>query len=264
MNVLDEAKPLSDDELLPHAKVLIYADPGVGKTHFSSETDEEIFPIKPEEVLYCNVESGTLTLKTLGRKCRVIHINKEDPFSHLERIHKALLEGNHSFKTVVLDSLTDLQKEDLDAIAEQASNQASAKRPFGKWGKQQQDYNISTEKMRYLVRAYRDLPMNVVFICGATRDKDNSGIVQTVPELTPKLRQSVLPAVDIIGYMYTGAVENPDDPNGQPIIKRYMLFQNTGNIIAKDRSSALGVYMEDPSLPKLLRKIHDKIESSRN
>jgi hypothetical protein len=279
---LSDAKAMAEQDLDPHVKIAVYGPPGVGKTGFASDIDLSVFPVTDEETLYLNVESGKLTLKVLGRRCKVIDIIKMvanpaerdtrkkaglpiDPFGHFELIHRDLLAGGHGFKTVIIDSLSSLQKEDLDTVAQVTMDKSNgAARIHGIYGKQQADYGINTDKMRWLMRAYRDLPMNVVFILGETRDKDAAGGVTIVPDLTPKLRESMYPMMDVVAYMYnTTAALGDGSEHAEGALKRILLTSPAyPQYKTKDRSDAMGGFMVDVTLPHVLRAIADKIAAS--
>ncbi len=280
---LSDAKAVAEQDLDPHAKIAVYGPPGVGKTGFASDINTDVFPILADETLYLNIESGKLTLKVLGRRCKVLDVVKMitdakereerkkkglpvDPFGHLELIHRDLIAGNHGFKTVIVDSLSSLQKEDLDTVAQVSMEKSNNNnhRIHGIYGKQQADYGINTDKMRWFMRAYRDLPMNVVFILGETKDKDSAGGVTIVPDLTPKIRDSLYPMMDIVAYMYntTQAIgDGTDHPDG--VLKRILLTSPAYPMYkTKDRSDALGGFMVNVTLPNVLRAIADKIAAS--
>ncbi|MNY85659.1 hypothetical protein D3C78_18580 [compost metagenome] len=269
MSTLSKARVMSGEDLSPFLKMALYGPPGVGKTGFASDADISRYPIAPEETLYINIESGTLTLKVLGRRCAVLDVEKhdpkngKDPFTHLEQIHKDLLAGGHGYKTVILDTVSSLQKEDLDTVAQVTIEKTNpANRHHGRFGKQQADYGINTDKMRWILRAFRDLPMNVVFVLGETQEKTNTGASRTVPDLTPKLRESLYPMMDIIAYMYAIVIPEGQDRAGEK--QRIFVAGPNPALITKDRSDALGNYLADVTLPDVLALVFDRIKVSNS
>ena len=84
-------------------------------------------------------------------------------FEMLQQIFSFLARGDHKYKTVVVDSLSELVKFNLDYII-------TKKRGEGGKNKDEddvylEDYGTMTKQMRRIVRMFRDLPMHVIFTC---------------------------------------------------------------------------------------------------
>jgi len=132
---------------LDFAKVVAYGSPGTGKTTFGAT-----FP----SVLVLSAESGLLSVR--DRKIDVWEITQwedlEEAFAYLKH------DKEHAYKSVVIDSLTEVQKKLNEYIIR--------KFPTVKRGYQdltsESDWGYNIDRMRKLCRAFRDLPMNVLFI----------------------------------------------------------------------------------------------------
>jgi hypothetical protein len=110
------------------------------------------------------------------------------------------------------------------------------------------DYGINTNQMRKLVRAFRDLPMNIIFTALDKEVKDDiTGEMFIKPALTDKLAEDVYSYVDIVGYYYTRS--NKDDPEKNDRILQVQPFNNR---IAKDRSGRLGNGVLNPTLKRVM------------
>lgn len=227
----------------PGIKMIVYGSPGVGKTYFSSSAPKALF---------VDVEGGTLSIKNAGRDIDVVKVNK---FSQIFEIHKALLEGGHGYQSVIIDSLTELQKKSMDGIIDEAYRKDPSKRDpdvaeLRDWGK-------NTAQLRRAVRYFRDLPMNVIFTALAKESKDEkTGEISIGPDLTPKLQNDVAGYLDIIGHMST------KEKDGE--LLRQMLVQPTGKFMAKDRSGRLGKILESPDFARILKRINDVNASSED
>lgn len=222
-----------------HAKVLLYGDSGVGKT-----TAAAIAP-KP---LIVDCEGGTMSLGRITGYEKAVDAQTIRPssYSDLQQLYSYLQGGQHDRETVIIDSLTEVQAMSMDEIL------SDPKRPekFDRETPVLQDYGRNTNRMRKLVRAFRDLPMNVVFTCLPSESKDETdGTVTVSPALTKKLSADVMGYVDVVGYMFV--TSNKDGE----VQARRMLAQPRGKFLAKDRSGALGVGIDNPTLYNILHRV---------
>lgn len=118
------------------------------------------------------------------------------------------------------------------------------------------DYGVNTNQMRKVVRAFRDLPMNVIFTALEKEAKDDlSGEIYTKPALTDKLAEDVHGYVDIVGYYYTMMVKEEGKPDR---IDRIMQVQPFNNKQAKDRSGRLGIGVRNPTFTRIMNLIIGK------
>lgn len=116
------------------------------------------------------------------------------------------------------------------------------------------DYGSNTNQMRKLVRAFRDLPMNVIFTALAKEVKDDvTGELYTRPSLTDKLAEDTLGYMDIVGYYYTR--QNKED---ETKLDRILQVQPFKNRTAKDRSGRLGNGILNPTFTRIMNLIVGK------
>jgi Cdc6-like AAA superfamily ATPase len=118
------------------------------------------------------------------------------------------------------------------------------------------DYGSNTNQMRKLVRAFRDLPMNVIFTA-LTKDVKNemTGELFTRPALTEKLSEDVFGYMDIVGYYYTRLVTSEE---GEEKLERILQVQPFKNRVAKDRSGMLGNGLRNPTFTRIMNLITGK------
>lgn len=217
--------------------LLVYGGIGSGKTHLlaTAYEVEEMYPI-----LYLDAEKGTLTIKKFKipeEKMRVIRVNKIDDLSP---IYEWLARDNHGFKTVVLDSLTEVHSQSLEEVLKEAaaknSNQDEDVASQREWGK-------SGEQIKRMVRAFRDLPMHALFAAGDNwRTDGRDGKMYTQPDLPGQLARKVPGYVDECFYLYTKLNTKGDNTT------RYALTQKTPKEIAKDRSGNFPLVVEEPTM----------------
>jgi len=325
-------KAVTVDETPYFVKMLVYSDPGVGKTVLAG-TAPDLFIISDENGLLSlknpdlkeiiNQKAKTLPLDNFiemnliyeflfnhciirDRLQKLLKMytgksKKDVPTDVIEKVSKlkdALWsmefgtprDGQEPrlYYTVAIDSLTELQKRSMDRILdikhgtgivansgdiiitdtseiEAAPEDSKPSEPdedvsilsgfadFEVKAATLPDYGSNTNQMRKLVRAFRDLPMNVVFTALEQEVKDEvTGEMFTRPALTAKLAEDVLGYVDIVGYYYTRLVreEGKDDR-----IERILQVQPFKNRQAKDRSGRLGNGLINPTFTRIMNLI---------
>ena len=149
------------------------------------------------------------------------------------------------------DSDEEEQEEEVKALPEPVENETDLVHGFADFEVKAStlpDYGTNTNQMRKLVRAFRDLPMNVIFTALDKEVKDEmTGEIITKPALTDKLAEDVYSYVDIVGYYYTR--ENKDDPEK---LDRILQVQPFKNRTAKDRSGRLGNGILNPTFKRIM------------
>ncbi|MCL4473534.1 MAG: ATP-binding protein [Actinobacteria bacterium] len=227
-NDLNIKKP--KDTVQDALKLVVYGDSGVGKTVFGSTAP------KP---LYISCEAGLLSIA--DKNIDVVEIGT---WPDLVAAFELLKSGSHPYKSVVLDSLTELQKKHQDYLL---SKNGQPRLSMQGWGD-----NI--QATRKVCRTFRDLPMNVILIAlaGEIAGEDGSGTPRKRFALNGKdLPNEVMGFFDLVGYMFT---RDEKDDAGQVITKRAIRFQSNEFIPAKDRSGKL-----DSLEPPNFMTIYDKV-----
>ena len=155
------------DMALDYAKVVLYGPPGSGKT-----TAATTWP-KP---LVLSAESGLLSVRD-----KDIDVWTIDKWEDLEESFAYLKHEKHDYLSVVIDSLTEVQKKLNEYIVRAFP---TVKRGYTDLVSES-DWGANIDKMRKLCRAFRDLPMNVVFIA-LSQDVEVDGENVTRPALNGK------------------------------------------------------------------------------
>jgi hypothetical protein len=190
-----------------YLKVLTYGYSGVGKTKFAGTAPAPLF---------LDIEGGLLTLR--DQHIDVVTIRRWEDVSDC---FMYLRDGDHKYNTVVVDSLTELQKVLCDHYVD-----GKERLTLGDWG-------LIIDKTRRFVRHLKNLPMNVIVIALAEQKKDEEcGRIYTVPSLNGKALPHELAAYfDLVLYQY---VEQDNDGI-------HYLARTYGDkrIVAKDRSGIL-------------------------
>lgn len=168
--------------------MIIYADPGIGKTTLAST-------LTPGETLIINTEAGVGPL--LGSDHLVFNLNIEN-LMDIERLYKYLRTEKHPFKNIVLDNISELEQLEILHLT----------RKRGKEFTEIREYGDSACKIREWLHLFRDLveqDINVIFNAweGQVELKKVDGV--TLNRMFPKLMKSIAPEmcglVDVVGHL---------------------------------------------------------------
>jgi phage nucleotide-binding protein len=223
--------------------MLIYGKSGVGKTRLcgSASAVPEMSP-----VLILDIEGGLLTLRKDFPQIDTVRIKAWKDF---QEVYSALFAGGHGYRTIVLDSLTEIQKFNMDQIMLNlvASNDdRDADVPsLREWGK-------NLEQTRRFVRAFRDLPYNVLFTALEQEKEDRMKRPVKLPSLSGKMAQEVAAFLDIVCYYNMKEVEGEQ--------RRVLQTVATESTTAKDRSGLLPPVILDPTMADLYDYIIKKTQ----
>ncbi len=212
--------------------MLVYGDPGVGKTVLAGSASE-VEAMSP--VLFIDVEGGTMSLRNKYPQVDVVRVAS---WSDMTSVYNDIASSTDSYKTIVLDSLTEIQKFSMYNIMRDLVMGDPDRDPdvpgIREWGK-------NSEQIRRFVRAFRDLSVNTIFTALSATDKDQkTGITLSRPYLSGKLASEVAGFLDIVCYMYIRVVEGD--------VRRLMLTSGTDTCVAKDRSDSLPPVLEEPDM----------------
>ena len=252
---------ITQDIFTSKVNILIYGDPGAGKTHLAG-TAQDVPEM--QNVHFFNIDGGLMTLASRGGDITATDIHSVDD---LEQEFFKIVNGDPEYsgvKTVVIDNISEL----LTLALEETTTREYAARV--KKDKSYtiddvylEDYKVGGTKLARILRGFRDLPFNVIYLAHK-KDKMRKGtntLEASTPNLTDKLATAVCGYMDIVGYLYTA--DEQIERNGQYITEmhRYLLTQPMNNYIAKVRNDKvaerLGAIVKDPTFTKIYNAYKD-------
>lgn len=236
-----------------HFNGIIYGETGAGKTRLAgtAQTCPEMAP-----VLFIDFESGTKTLR--GQD---IDIVRPRSWKEIQEVYEFLLDGNEYYRTVVIDSLTELQKKlsmgtilgELDVVNNQYKDLGRAIAP------QISDWLKTGEQMRKVIRAFRDLAYHKnpakrvhVIMCALEKYDDKK---QTVcPNLPGVLGIECGAMVDVLLRL---SQQPQVTKNDREVIKRHLIAdsyvdQAGTRYLAKNRGNFIPAAMWEPTMARII------------
>lgn len=173
-------------------------------------------------------------------------------YSQMARGYEWLNSGQHPFKSVGIDSITEIQ---VTLKAQVTGDKIAAKMNFDTWGQ-------VLAHMEDLMRSIRDLtahptrPLEAVVITAMTHLEDG----KWRPFLQGQSRKKAPYFFDVIGYMYVDLVYNQNDPTQPPKEVRRMLVGFDMNIISGERvGGRLPRIVDNPNVTTMLDSVFGQV-----
>lgn len=240
--------------------ILVHGEPGVGKSWLGQTA--------PAPRLVLDAEGGSRSPKRIdpetGRAVKIKQVvwdpHSEQPpaegdwescrvvvrdFSTVERVFEWLNAGQHPFRSVVVDSLTELQKRCKDSI--RTGDEVMNERMWG----------ILLDRMEQKVREFRDLvfhptkPIEALVLLALTFEKG----AKFKPAVQGALGTSLPGYLDTVGYLATVVKEDGEE-------ERRLLIRPHDRFEAKDRTHTLrdhyGPVIVNPDVSAMLDVLNEE------
>lgn len=253
------ARPVN--EVRYHGSTALYGRSGTGKTTLAGSY--------PKPILYLNIrDNGTDSISDV-EDVDVVDINSsEDLREIILWCHKQASKDKLKYKTIVLDTMSQLQGILVEELGEK-KNLAGKKKRAGDFGSfTKQDWGLIAGDLKAVIMDVRNLPLESVFICQErvfnVGDEEDDGLDQLEPEVGPKLMPSVKndlnASVSVIANTFIKVkVTKTKDPKTKKttreIKKLYCLRVGPNEVYTTKIRKPKGVeapdYIEDPTFRKL-------------
>lgn len=242
-----------------HLNLLIYGESGSGKTHLAGTAADCVDTSPP---LYIDLESGTRTLH--GKDIDVV---RPRAWREVQQIYEFLLHENTKYRSVVMDSVTEIQKRQsmgviLGEITEDPEDGYIdlGKTPLATRG----DWSRTGEQTRKVIRAFRDLAyltdkdrrIHVIFLA---LEKYNEKEKLFSPQLPGVLGKECGALLDIITRLSRqNKVISEEGAENKEVLMRFLLTDDHVNeegvrFMAKNRGSRLPKGIWEPNIDSILK-----------
>lgn len=217
----------------------LYGPWGVGKTTLAASAQDSPWGA---DVLILDAEGG---VRSIAHRTDIMVIRIQG-WSDLLNVYLELAESNeYSYKTVVLDNMSEFNQVSIFHAYER--DESSKKDPDTPALNM---YQRSTNQMRKMIRAYRDLSykrgLNVIFTSWESTEKDDTtGAISTNVALTPALEKQAGGMIDILAYMSVQA-------NGVRSLQLEHINRIKTKFRRDPRAFDIPGRIEDPSLVPML------------
>jgi hypothetical protein len=261
-----------------YIKMIVYGPFGTGKSTLAgSAVDVDSM----RDVLLIDAESGDMVLEDNPRIKRpqdVEHIRvtnflqvaRVQEFLKAHCVHRdsnnvnkmreveAMLKGvpvetitePRRFRTVIVDSLTEIEAYCMYGLLKINEGELLTGSADEIDVARFDEFRKNNMMVQVLVRALRDLPMHVIFVCAQAYTQDEMKRFHYGPQMTGKLASQIQGFVDIVGFLRAGAT------NDQGIAPRRLFVQPIERFDAKcRRASFQGAFFEDPTMLSIMKAV---------
>jgi len=186
----------------------------------------------------------------LRQHCKARDDSDEDRLKALQAAVTGMepdeIEEPRRYRTVIIDSLSELEAycfNQLLGITD--STRLDEETQSAEWS----EYKKNHTMILRVVRAFRDLPMHVIFTAAEQFNQDETKKYKYSPDLTGKLSKKVQGFMDMVGYYVAGKA-------GEETLRRlYVSPSGTGKYDAKHRYQAFKAdHFDNPTIAKILKE----------
>lgn len=223
-------------------RIMLYGDSGAGKTFFAGSAQDVA---DMQDVLVANIDRGVATLLSRGD----IQTTDIGGAGNLEELIWMLIRKDPavaSIRTLVLDGGSELQKLDLQQIADQAAKDDKADKR-DRDANELRDYMKNKNRLLRVFRMARDIPDITLIITAWAQKKypnDNKNAAPSViqPDMTDAVRSTLVGYMDDVWYITHDSAKD----------QRYLYTGAMGPVFAKTRDAAVAAELQTDGKPYIV------------
>lgn len=195
---------------------MVYGPYGSGKTYLAAGLNDDP---RTAPTLFLDFEGGLSSIA--GRDIDVVQIRSWETYTE---VFNVLQSGDHPYKSIVIDSISETHVFALFTILEQEGGKRRNPDLI-----EQGDYGTASVQLRRLVREFRDLDLHLLITALEREETDAREGVVKKPALSGRLADEVPGLMDVVGYMGSGTEKD----TGETV--RVLILQNYPKIRSKVR-----------------------------
>ena len=191
-----ENKIVDVSKLQKPMRIALYGRPGSGKTTLAAS-----FPAPV--LIDFKSEQGTDSVADV----KGLKVIQADEWDDIEKIYWYLSEADHKFKSVIIDTATQMQELAIKKVLEDSKKNTEDAGGWGTMSKQM--WGEVSSLLKVWLMNFRNLDMNVVFVAqerlfnaGDEADTDGQLAPEVGPRLMPSVGSTLNAAVDLIGNSF--------------------------------------------------------------
>lgn len=238
----EKIRPL-DEGLTSYVRMMIYGDPGVGKTPLAATAPNALI-LEADRGEESAVFNGSTAKKWV----------LEDYNDSTEAYNYLRAGGTKDFDWLILDGITMFQERGLDHIM---ADLVAAKPHRFEYAPDKGEFGQNMNRIAKFIRDLKDLPINLILTAHAMVSErelaDGSTITSMMPAVQGRLMpQKICGYVGIVAHLQT-VQSKKDADKDYPVLSTRRIDGWYG----KDRYSAIG-RMPNPTIPKVLAAIEKR------
>ncbi|KKN29176.1 hypothetical protein LCGC14_0846820 [marine sediment metagenome] len=205
-------------DVLPPQNLLLYGPNGAGKTHLAGTGGG----------LIINVEQGITTLVAQGMRVPIWNITEPD---EIWEVYDYLAKpSNHNHTMVAIDSYSDFASKTLEQVVGEAEKKDPDRLTDAA---ELRDHGRVTLKLGKVLRRFRDLPLDVILICGVREPDDQDPRFR--PNLPVSVSRQARDYCDMIGYLSVVEEGNGEEEEKKNV-RKLLFYSPSGAIVCRDRN----------------------------
>lgn len=246
---------MTNDELLSMARqqmvlsFLVHAGAKIGKTTLAGTCPKPLLLLDAEggskflpypKIFWDPLQSPPPAWDGTWQVCVVI----VHQFDVLSTVHSWLVTGQHHFRSVCVDSITEVQRRCKASI--------NAPEQF-----KQQDWNVLLVRMDTIIRDMRDLtlhpvnPLSVSMFIAETRETNG----KWRPYMQGQIGTQLPYMVDVLGYLYAADVPDPHDPTVLHKERQLLVAPHPAFEAGERVQGRLGDVVRQPNVEQMLMTV---------